>query len=330
MNPKISIIIPIYNAEKYLYATLDSIVKQDFKDFEVLLIDDGSNDSSAVICKTFIEKDKRFLYFRKENGGVSSARNYGLEKATGKFISFVDNDDYMFPDFLETMINNIDNYDLLISNYLAYQRNEIVNRISSNYEITIGNINNFEETFPQLARGIYTIWNQMYRKEIIEKNHLHFENITHEDEIFSYNYILHCNSIKRILFQGYLHYYNHGSLGNSHKYIANLEVINRLYDTNKKIINKFKIKDESYFNRIHERYGTMISSWILRGYFKDTKTNRCERIRRWKEIHNTQLFNDIKFSALNTRSKFLFFICKYNLYTILDPLINATLRLIQK
>ena len=330
MNPRISIIIPIYNAEKYLYATLDSIVKQDFKDFEVLLVDDGSSDSSAEICKTFIEKDKRFLYFWKENGGVSSARNYGLEKATGIYISFVDNDDYMFPDFLDTMINNIDDNDLLISNYLAYQRNEKVNRITKNYKSTLGDITNFHKTFPLLARGIYTLWNQMYLREIIDKYNIRFPSTTHEDEIFSYTYILHCNSIKRIEYQGYLHYYTKGSLGNSHKYIASFDVINNLYDTNKKIIQKFNIQDKSYFSRIHERYGTMITSWLLCGYYKDTKVERVERISRWKEVNKSLLFKDINYSSLNTRSKLVYFICKYNLSFISDPLIKVTINILEK
>ncbi len=87
-SPLLSIIIPIYNVEKYIESCLRSIVAQLFKDYEVLLIDDGSTDGSADVCKLFT-RDKRFVYVYKENGGVSSARNLGLDMAKGKYISFV-------------------------------------------------------------------------------------------------------------------------------------------------------------------------------------------------------------------------------------------------
>lgn len=93
--PKISVIVPVYNAEKYLHRCVDSILAQTFTDFELLLINDGSKDSSGVICDEYAAKDSRVLVFHKENGGVSSARNMGLDNAKGEWISFVDSDDWV-------------------------------------------------------------------------------------------------------------------------------------------------------------------------------------------------------------------------------------------
>ena len=107
-NRKISIIVPIYNCEKYLCRCLDSIKAQDYELFEAILIDDGSSDGSAEICKEYQNADKRFIYIHKENGGVSSARNLGLDRATGDYLAFVDGDDEITPDFLSSLLRIID------------------------------------------------------------------------------------------------------------------------------------------------------------------------------------------------------------------------------
>lgn len=99
-TPKISVIVPVYNVEKYLRRCIDSILAQTFADFELLLIDDGSKDSSGAICDEYAEKDNRILVFHKENGGVSSARNVGLDNAKGEWITFVDADDYVSKEWL--------------------------------------------------------------------------------------------------------------------------------------------------------------------------------------------------------------------------------------
>lgn len=104
MNPKISIIVPVYNVEKYLRECLDSIISQTFTDWECLLIDDGSPDKSGEICDEYAAKDSRIRVFHKENGGVSSARNVGLDNTTGKYITFIDSDDLILPSMLEELI----------------------------------------------------------------------------------------------------------------------------------------------------------------------------------------------------------------------------------
>ena len=101
MNMKISIIVPIFNTEKYLAKCLDSIINQTYSNIEIILVDDGSSDSSGIICDEYALKDSRIIFVHKENGGVSSARNTGLDIATGDYIMFVDSDDYVEPQFCE-------------------------------------------------------------------------------------------------------------------------------------------------------------------------------------------------------------------------------------
>lgn len=108
MNPKISVIVPVYKAEKYLHRCVDSILAQTFTDFEVLLIDDGSPDRSGEICDEYAKKDARVRVFHKENGGVSSARNMGIEKAKGEWLMFVDSDDMLTPQALKFCLAHTD------------------------------------------------------------------------------------------------------------------------------------------------------------------------------------------------------------------------------
>lgn len=98
--PKISVIVPVYNTEKYLRRCIDSILAQTFTDFELLLVDDGSKDNSGTICDEYVEKDPRVRVFHKENGGVTAARNMGIEEAKGEWLAFVDADDYILLDYL--------------------------------------------------------------------------------------------------------------------------------------------------------------------------------------------------------------------------------------
>ena len=110
----ISIIIPVYNAESFLDKCIKSITDQSYMDYELLLINDGSSDRSEEICLSFAKCDNRIKYIKKANGGVSSARNLGIEKSTGKFIMFIDADDYVDKDFFADIISveETTNYDL--------------------------------------------------------------------------------------------------------------------------------------------------------------------------------------------------------------------------
>ena len=125
-NELISVIVPIFNVENYLRECLDSIHHQTYENFECLLIDDGSPDKSAEICKEYVAKDSRFRYFKKENGGVSSARNLGMRCAVGDYITFVDPDDFLTPNYLEILYLKMLEYsvDVVIATYTIYSVND--------------------------------------------------------------------------------------------------------------------------------------------------------------------------------------------------------------
>lgn len=121
-NNLISIIIPVYNMEKYLAKCLDSVINQSYTNLEILLIDDGSVDTSSQICMEYVKKDNRIKYYKKENGGLSSARNFGLDKCNGDYIGFVDSDDVIHRDMFNILYNNIKvtNSDLSICEVIRF------------------------------------------------------------------------------------------------------------------------------------------------------------------------------------------------------------------
>lgn len=195
--PLVSVIIPVYNSEKYLKECLDSVVNQSFKDFEVLLINDGSTDNSGQICDEYAAKDNRFRVFQKENGGVSSARNLGLENAKGEWIAFVDSDDKVEKDYLLDLKNGLinDKIGLVIHSFKKVNGDTV-----NNYKIENGivKVDNLEELFEK--RNInnfgYPV-SKLFKKEIIKKNNLKFplELTIAEDISFLLNYIPKSNKI---------------------------------------------------------------------------------------------------------------------------------------
>lgn len=124
-NPKISVIVPVYNVEKYLRKCVDSILSQTFTDFELLLIDDGSKDHSGEICDEYALQDDRVKVFHKENGGVSSARNLGIDVAKGEWITFVDADDYIAENLLQSLCNIDSNVDIAFTGCTLIEGNNV-------------------------------------------------------------------------------------------------------------------------------------------------------------------------------------------------------------
>lgn len=190
----ISIIVPVYNTEKYLQRCIDSILEQSYIDFEVLLINDGSTDASRRICDKNAAKDSRVRVFHKENGGVSSARNVGLDNAKGEWITFVDSDDYVLKNYLHNYVCQInDKVDIVCQGVIfdkLFSEQHPVKYIGTDY---VGNVQNgIVELYKHPLSGV--IWNKCFKAQIIKDQHLRFnKNITYrEDEIFVLSYLKYC------------------------------------------------------------------------------------------------------------------------------------------
>lgn len=175
--PTVSIIVPFYNVEKYILNCLQSIAGQSFRDFEVILVNDGSQDGSVSICQSFIKKDNRFRLVNKDNGGISSARNYGMNQAKGAWLLFVDSDDMIDKNLLIHCIENAaeTNSDLVVFRYAAMDESgnitDLINSEHSSYRQMTG-----KKAVAELCLGLIEdyVWSFMARRSLYESNSIRF------------------------------------------------------------------------------------------------------------------------------------------------------------
>ena len=189
---ELSIIIPIYNSEKYINNCINSIINQKGIKFEVLLIDDGSTDNSSQICDNYAQLDTRIKVFHKENGGVSSARNLGIENSRGKWITFIDSDDWLNSEYIQSINNILNlNIDLTIYNYISFLSKKRQEQGRFILQEGIHNdVNSLLNMALQLEIASLSTCTSIYKKEIIEKYHIRFDiNMkTCEDFMFNLEY----------------------------------------------------------------------------------------------------------------------------------------------
>ncbi|PXV91460.1 glycosyl transferase family 2 [Lachnotalea glycerini] len=168
ITPLISVIVPIYNVEKYIHRCLDSILRQTYKNLEIILIDDGSTDQSANICEEYKKKDERIQCIHKINGGLSEARNVGMRHATGIYMTFIDGDDYIALDYVEYLFSLLSKYaaDIAVCNYQKVLENQnIIDQEREKVIILLGD----EGLENLLYQKYYTMsaWAKLYKREMI-------------------------------------------------------------------------------------------------------------------------------------------------------------------
>lgn len=191
MKPIVSIIVPIYNSEKTIHRCVDSILNQSFDDWELLLVDDGSKDSSGKICDDYAENNKKIRVFHKENGGASSARNLGLDNACGDWVTFCDSDDFVFPDWLNNYIENISNdIDLICQSFECDKT--LIDELKDTRTFGINYRGNVKDGVLRLNE-IYLLgytWIKLFRRDILETNKLRFDIRYNywEDQEFCFKY----------------------------------------------------------------------------------------------------------------------------------------------
>jgi len=214
-QPLVSIIIPVYNAEKYLEECLNSIMGQTYSNLEILLIDDGSKDRSGEKCDQYAKKDNRIKVYHKSNSGVSKTRNYGLDHCTGEWIAFVDSDDYIEKDYIEHFLRqnvnsfNVGGYNLFGWNVSGIKRH--VGKKERYYNLN-NDISKIDVTPSSIEINIiYHICSKLYNNKILQANHIRFpENmILAEDCCFNIEYLRYCPNVAMIPYSGYYYRRSH-------------------------------------------------------------------------------------------------------------------------
>lgn len=294
---KISVIVPIYNSEQYLSKCLNSIINQTYKELEIILINDGSIDKSLKIMETYAKKDNRIIIIDKKNEGVSIARNNGIKKSTGKYITFVDSDDYLELDAIEKLYNTINTkkVDIVRSNYQVHYLNsskvdagnlcELGNKIYDSKSIK-------EEIIPNLLSGkipcfVYLL---MVKKELLLKTNL-FPTDIHmmEDVILYLDIMTKTNKLYMLDAITYNILYNEtGATNNQKNYERNIFNVLEVNKYLKKILKKEKIDNRKNILLLNTSNSEAISDFIFKQYLSGN-----DYMKICKDLSANEIMNDI-------------------------------------
>lgn len=277
-TPKISVIVPVYNVEKYLSRCIESILSQTFTDFELLLIDDGSKDGSGEICDRYVERDSRVKVFHTGNKGVSAARNLGVYHSRGKWICFVDADDVVKINYLFTFVNcmHSERADLYVCGYEFL----VKPKASISLPFSIYHEDEIQDFIINSRKGnlLGVPWNKMFDAQIIKSNKLYFDSAvwSYEDELFVLQYLRFCHSVMTIPQCTYVYYFgNPFSL--SSKYIEineHIAIAERLRDAGM----RFKHKSDKYLQYLKDELSCHLCVSVLRLYWPSLRFDICKRI----------------------------------------------------
>ncbi|MBQ8805587.1 MAG: glycosyltransferase [Bacteroidaceae bacterium] len=317
-SPLISIIIPVYNVEKYLNRCMESVVNQTLKNIEIILIDDGSPDNSPQLCDEWGRKDSRIKVVHKVNEGLGLARNTGMEVATGKYIAFIDSDDYVEPKMYEKLYTKAisNNADIVYCGYkLGLDDGTFTDKSDFNEEKTFENKNDIENLsinyfYPQNGHlMMMSVWHSIYKREIIKTKFFSERIVVSEDLHFQISAIL--NSKKIIYIPDSLYYYCYNKDSLSHSFSINkfyniqnlISLLLSIYPNKKKYVYKY------FFNF------TLNIIRLLHGN-KTLKT--YEKINHLKNIYKVAIWREVKRETNNNmyikHHKIVFMILGHNLF----------------
>ena len=331
----ISIIVPVYNVEKYLERCLDSIINQTQNDLEIILVDDGSTDNSGNICDKYAIKDKRIKVIHKENKGLADARNCGLDLAQGECVSFIDGDDFIHPQMMEILYNNINNNNADIAScefkkVYEYNKKEIASNtreiITREYD-NIQALENYFGEYRDKKEMQIVVWNKIYRRELFDNIKFPYDKL-YEDGYVTYKLLYKSKKIIHIYEELYYYFQREGSLIRSE---FSLKVL-RSYDDRREIFNFLYNKvpsinrksAEGYINKYFTLYKQIISS----------NTND-EEILLYKDKIKNDLKQDKKLllkSGINNllKLKLVFFILNYKFIYFFEVIENLMYKIIDK
>lgn len=310
----ISIIIPVYNVEKYVERCIKSVVAQTYKKIEIILVNDGSKDNSEAICLDYAKKDKRIVYVKQKNGGLSAARNKGMEVATGAYYVFIDSDDYVNTHYVEELYRVISETGAMIS-ICDFEKVDENSKTDINY-YEDGDISVFEgrEKFLNLynENGVITIvaWNKMYDKRIFE-DIKYPKGKLHEDEFIIYDILNKANKVAYTNCSYYYYLQRSGSITSDYK-ISRTDVLEAL----KHRMNQFKElnEDELYAKALFNYYYQLVYHRFM---IKNSNINEPEIIKSINEEiikYEMAFFNNSYISAISKvkmKIKFIIFSWKF-------------------
>lgn len=303
MNPLVSIIVPVYNVERRLRKCIDSILKQTYSNWELLLIDDGSSDASGRICDLYSSKDDRIIVFHQKNGGVSSARNVGIDNASGEWVTFIDSDDWVKSTHLECFINNSDDVDMVSMGFFAYNWHFLGDKeINEPDSLVNGNKLQGFLLHQYITSQMGFIWCKMFKRSIIERFNIRFNTKYKfmEDAEFVATYCSHIDSLYNSA--GATYQYQFTAYGKKFGYQENYPLMVSIYEA---FLN-IKGTEESKSYVVNIFYNSCLKALFLDAKFMEFETLQ-NNIREFYSLFSKRPYRKT-FSG--KREKFIFFISK--------------------
>lgn len=293
MSKLISVIIPVYNVKRYLKKCLDSIIYQTYKDLQIIIIDDGSNDGSELICDEYSKKDSRIMVLHQKNSGVSAARNNALDEANGDYISFIDADDYLEPEMYEVMITDITKYEADIAicgvNNI-YEDNSYKNK---NFSIDSKTRTlNYEEFLRRMINNNIStsIWNKLFSKKLLENIKFNEKRRIGED----FEFLLKLNTDSVIVYDN-RKLYNYFIRNSSSTKTLNQKSANDIFEVNSILLTYTKKEYSNLCNISVYRYlikiNTLINNYNLSYEFKN-------RLLKERDLYEKDFLKNKKISLL--------------------------------
>ncbi len=327
--PKVSVIVPVYNVEKYIKNCLESLVNQTLKDIEIIIVNDGSTDSSKSIIDEYIEKYDNIVYLEKENGGLSDARNYGLNYAKGEYVAFLDSDDYVDISIYEKMYNKAiaENSDYVECDfYWAYPKkiknsfsklendNSYTNLKKANHysKLKLDNGYIYKNKKEMMTYGRVVAWNKLIKREIITEKFP--VSLNYEDVEFFYKLIPNINKFSFVKEPLVYYIQRENSIVNKQDYRTGqiFNVFNNVFDYYKKndLYDEYKDELEYTYTRI-----LLCSSLKRMAKIKDKVARERLIDETWQNL-NTKFPNWKKNSILSRKSGKNFYIKSVNKFTL--------------
>ena len=310
MDSLISIIIPVYNVEKYLKKCIDSVCNQTYKNIEIILVDDGSTDSSGKICDEYAGIDGRIKVVHKENGGLSDARNTGIENASGKLIAFIDSDDYVSQSMIDLLYKKLsyDNSDIALCGVAHINENgEIVNNSIESLSVYDG-VLTADETMYKLCSpegGYYSIiCNKLFKKELFDGIRFPLGKIN-EDEFVVHELFGKCSKISCINTKMYFHVLHSGSIMHQPYSIKNLDKV-EAYVNRTKFLLKRNLFECAFCFLSAVANNLSIAYLNLDMHEKDVKKRFTELKKSYNKLYLKSFVKIIRFSSI---TKFLNLTC---------------------
>lgn len=300
LNPLVSVIIPFYNSEEFLDMAIESVLGQTYENIELIIVNDGSTDNSEQIAKKYHEQDIRCVIYTKENGGVSSARNFGIDHANGEYIMFIDSDDWIEEDTISNLLSKLmqDKSDMIVYGVFfdSYRNNKLVHSQKKAYHsIVLYEREDIAKFYNELkvADIFASCCNKIFLSVFIKNNKIRFaDNISnYEDYLFVVDAFSKAEKIS-ISSTAYYHYIKSERLGNSRKYKENY-TSNILYVIQKADLlwQELGLKATAHYTKIRGGYAYMLSLCIENICKKDVKVkNKLEEIKKLTQNEFAQGF----------------------------------------